>query len=725
MTPKPKDTPFPVRLAVAGIAAMVGAVLLSAALTWSASNKALGMAHTQFQVQVASTRLEQLIDRRPTATFRLLRNTSPAGAKVYDRLRADFAKASGELDEVVILEANGISLKRIQSLEAELALIESRALSLRQEQGVAASERYLESQDYRGIVSQALAETTKIQHRSGALLSQTEKELRFLLLKDGLVSLALGIAMIFAAWFFVIAPARKWGLRLNAAQREIEASANAKSSFLATMSHEIRTPLNSIIGFSDLLASDPTLSPTQRRQIDLIQNSGSTLLMIINDILDVSKLEAGKVDLRTEPFSIHSLIDNTVSMIRNQAERKQVALDVHEDSSLSDYYVGDEHRIRQVLLNLLNNAVKFTEEGSVALAVDVRHTSDGEDRVVFTVTDTGEGIAEDDQDRLFQIFTQVNNSMRREAGGTGLGLAISKRLVELMGGTIEVDSDLGMGSTFRFDLPLRVSAKVESSGQAYDSQLADRLKILLVEDLPINQELATIYLRRMGHEVDLAVNGQKAVDAVSSTDYDLVLMDMQMPVMDGLTATRTIRQLEGAAGSVPIIAMTANVLPEQIKIFREAGVQGLVPKPIKESILAEELKRVVGERVEANATTVSTHSDGVFDAAAFDKLQKLLPPQKLSEFLRGLESRIDWLTKVDDTSTELGAEAHKLVSQSGMLGFKELSEFAVSLERAAESGRETGRILAETRQAAARAAGKIGALRNGLDDQCSFPAGEG
>jgi CheY-like chemotaxis protein/nitrogen-specific signal transduction histidine kinase len=380
---------------------------------------------------------------------------------------------------------------------------------------------------------------------------------------------------------------------LEEARRQAEAASAAKATFLANMSHEVRTPLNSIIGFTDLLLEDPTLDDRKRHQLGLVQKSGSLLMTIVDDILNLSKLDAGKVELDLRPFPLEALIDNSTSIIRTVAEAKGLQLNTWVDPEAATYHLGDEGRLRQVLLNLLNNALKFTAEGSIKVEVKRILTANAMDRLRFSVSDTGPGIATDKQHRLFKKFSQTDASVSREYGGTGLGLAISKSLVELMDGHIGVFSTEGMGSTFWFEVDLphasapatAVTAEPSLPSSAAAPSARRGANILLVEDVPFNQELAEAILTRAGHTVRIAGDGLEALKAVVQEDFDLILMDVQMPRMDGITATRRIREMSGPKGLVPIIAMTANVLPEQVREFRAVGMNAHVAKPIKQADL--------------------------------------------------------------------------------------------------------------------------------------------
>jgi PAS domain S-box-containing protein len=369
--------------------------------------------------------------------------------------------------------------------------------------------------------------------------------------------------------------------------RKAQAASEAKTDFLASMSHEIRTPLNSILGFTNLVLEGEGLTAEQRRQIEQVRGSGQALLTVVNDVLDFSKIEAGQVELDPQPFALRALLDNAVSIVRGIAMERGIPISLELDPALPANVVGDADRLRQILLNLLNNAVKFTPQGEVTLAV--RRTEEG---LHFAVADTGIGIPSDKLPRLFERFTQVDSSIRRQFGGTGLGLAICKRLVTLMGGEIGVWSREGEGSTFWFEVRLPEGAAPTPLASLLPQQKPVRpVDILLVEDVDINQELARLILEKAGHRVDVASDGAEAIEAVRKKCYDIVLMDVQMPVMDGITATDRIRRMDGPQASMPIIAMTANVLPEQIARFKEAGMDDHVGKPFQATELLATIAR--------------------------------------------------------------------------------------------------------------------------------------
>ncbi|WP_342163882.1 hybrid sensor histidine kinase/response regulator [Methylobacterium sp. SD21] len=387
--------------------------------------------------------------------------------------------------------------------------------------------------------------------------------------------------------------------RAEAAQCRAEAGERAKSDFLATMSHEVRTPLNAIVGFGDLLRDDASLTPEQRRCIDQMRVGCEVLTTVVNDILDYARIEADGVTLEATPFSPFGLVEETVALVAGAAERKGLALVMEGDAADDHPVIGDKTRLRQVLLNLVNNAVKFTQAGSVTTTITQTATPEGI-ALRVTVRDTGIGIPEDAQARLFARFVQADSSTTRRFGGTGLGLAIAKGLIEAMGGTIGLESRDGEGSTFWFDLvlpaapaeqrrldPPSPSAPLPASGTAKTRPA----HLLLVEDGAINREIAQMVLEAMGYRVSTACDGQEAVALVEAEPFDLILMDIEMPVMDGITATRLIRGLHSEIRDVPILAMTAHVLPEQVRALIAAGLDDHVGKPFDRTRLQTLIER--------------------------------------------------------------------------------------------------------------------------------------
>jgi len=380
---------------------------------------------------------------------------------------------------------------------------------------------------------------------------------------------------------------------LRAARDIALAASHAKSEFLANMSHEIRTPMNGIIGMQGL-ALTASNSEDSRSYIEAAQQSAHSLLAILNDILDVSKIEAGRLEIHASPFSLRSSIGDVLRMTRHGAREKGLELVCMLAEATPDALVADSLRIRQVLANLLGNAVKFTDQGRIELRVTSRPSGPEQLELDVAVIDTGIGISPEKQDVIFEAFRQADSSTTRQYGGTGLGLTISARLVALMGGKISVESAPGSGSTFRFTVPCRLAPSDSAIPQARVNSIpgagpSKRLRILLAEDNPVNQRLTQRLLQKRGHSVSVAGDGYQALEAaMQATPFDLILMDIQMPTMDGLEATRAIRQLESSErNSVPIIAMTAFAMTEDRERCLAAGMNGHISKPIDPAELCQ------------------------------------------------------------------------------------------------------------------------------------------
>jgi PAS domain S-box-containing protein len=376
------------------------------------------------------------------------------------------------------------------------------------------------------------------------------------------------------------------------ARRRAEEAAAAKADFLANMTHELRTPLNAIVGFAGVLKASNALNARDSRHAHLIGEASDALLELVNSVLDFSRLEAGAVQVEARPFDPAEPARAMCALLTAQAEAKGLALTLKTEGEIAPL-LGDAARIRQVLLNFLSNALKFTEAGEITVTVAQAEAPSDCGRLRIAVADTGIGLREDQIEHLFDRFTQADATVSRKYGGTGLGLAICKRTVELMGGTIGVTSEPGEGSVFWFELTLPRTDEhpAAAAGQAEAPEDFDQpLRLLVVEDVAVNRELITALLAPFSLEIEMAENGEQAIAAMCRASFDLVLMDVQMPVMDGLTAARAIRGLpDPAARATPIVAMTANVLPDQVETCRQAGMDDHLGKPISPARLLETL----------------------------------------------------------------------------------------------------------------------------------------
>jgi signal transduction histidine kinase/ActR/RegA family two-component response regulator len=382
-------------------------------------------------------------------------------------------------------------------------------------------------------------------------------------------------------------------IEIRSISQHAQKATEAKSKFIANMSHEIRTPLNAIMGFANMLEESP-LSRDQRQQVATIRSSGQALLDIVNDVLDISKIEAGKLEIEHVPFSVRNVVDDICNLFSMKAAEKYILLMTEYQTPMPERVMGDPYRLRQILMNLVSNAIKFTEKGHVKIILS--YTTQTKE-LLCAVEDTGIGIKPENLERIFDAFLQEDMTVTRKYGGTGLGLAICNRLMELMGSKLKVASKFGQGSRFFFTLHLPESDE-ESALQTMQAQTCNghaplHAHILVVEDIPLNQKVAQHTLQKIGCQVTIASSGQEALELLETKTFDAIFMDVQMPVLDGYQTTRLIRQSEKASGkkACTIIAMTASTLSEDRKACHESGMNDFISKPLQPNLLHATLEK--------------------------------------------------------------------------------------------------------------------------------------
>ncbi|MEO8740190.1 MAG: ATP-binding protein [Casimicrobiaceae bacterium] len=504
--------------------------------------------------------------------------------------------------------------------------------------------------------------------------------------------------------------------RVTKERKRADEANEARGRFLANVSHEMRTPLNGVIAMADVLR-ETNLNESQREIVDTLGTSAQLLLVQIEDVLDMSKIEAGRVQIEVKPFELGRLLTNTVKVVMPQARYKSLAVNTEVLGEAARWYVGDSHHLRQVLLNLLSNAVKFTERGTISLRVATVSRTTTESRVRFEVQDTGIGIAQGNQARIFEPFSQADESIGRVYGGTGLGTTIARHLVSLMGGTMGLTSEIGVGSTFWFELPLTFSeavgidltqevadnARLTSAAAALAGQHGKVTKIkgariLVAEDNPTNQRVSRMILESGGHRPTIVDNGEEALDALERGGFELAIFDLSMPIVSGLEALKLYRYT--TSKPIPILILSANVTSEIIDECQRAGCAEFIPKPVRPSMLLGAIERHLSENADAvqimpppsrieerpQLTVIDTP---VIDAQVIADLGRLSSdPTFVERLIRGFHADTERLVAVLSGALagrryeEAKDAAHALKGGAGSVGATQLVQLAVRFERA-------------------------------------------
>ena len=522
---------------------------------------------------------------------------------------------------------------------------------------------------------------------------------------------------------------------LTQAKAAAEAANAAKGRFLAIMSHELRTPMAGVLGIGELLMNSD-LNAEQQRLTQTLMSSARSLLDLLNDILDFAKIEAGRVDLEEVDFSVRQVVDDVRQVFAPVAAEKVNVIDTKIDDSLSQAQRGDAKRYRQILMNLVSNANKFTKSGRISIEVHAAPERDGQILIKTTVRDTGVGIAPGNRDRLFQPFVQEDTSTSRKFGGTGLGLAISKTLAELMGGRIWLESEPGIGSAFSFTVLMRAGdpAKLIAASESFQNtsggvvKAPRPLRVLIAEDNETNRMLAVRLLSKMGHDVTAAENGASAVAVYGAGKFDVILMDMQMPVLDGPGAMRQIRRQERGPARVPIIALTADAMREHHREYLEAGADIIITKPVDWTALAVEMDRLTGgggSSAKARPAAAPRRAGGALNLSLLEEMFQELSAE-LPALLENMEHETDrYITALryhaGNGETELaGRTAHSLKGLASQFGAPRLAAAAARAEQAAKRGESCEPFLAEIEATAGEA---LAALRAWRTDRIRPSAG--
>lgn len=464
------------------------------------------------------------------------------------------------------------------------------------------------------------------------------------------------------------------------------AGEKSRSEFLATMSHEIRTPLNGLLGNLSLLR-DTTLTGKQDTYMRNMETSGRLLLSHVSDVLDITRYDSGKVSVNLEPMNVSDLLQDIIDSQSGMASTQETTLDWGWDGPAQHWITSDSDRLQHVLMNLIGNAVKFTKRGRVSVTVSWHS-----DEMTFEIEDTGAGIPEDLQDRIFDDFVTGNAAYDREVGGTGLGLSIARRFVDVLGGEILVASELGLGSTFRVVVPAKAAEATPKLDNLVERRaVISPLRVLVVEDNEINRFVVREMLQADGHEVKEAHDGQQGVDMAAAERFDLILMDISMPVLDGRSATRHIRQGSGASRNARIVALTANVMPSEREDFLAQGMNGVLTKPLRKS----DLRTVLGHQEATAPSETSVLIDHAHNAETYEVIGAENYPKLLARYSAEAETFIEWLqgdARLD--RNDIADEAHKIAGNAALFGATAFRDTLVLIERSAKAGEDAAVMAA-------------------------------
>ncbi len=621
--------------------------------------------------------------------YRLQRSTANAVKLANERLKSTFQVS---LDAIIVADDQGVILDFNSSAETVFGFSRDEAVG-------AQMAELIVPQHYREAHYAGMDRFNKT--KKPRLVGQGRIEITALR-KNGEefpIEISIGQARdhrgaIFISYLRDITDRLEAEKELKNARDEALQAEKAKSNFLAVMSHEMRTPLNGLFGTMELLQKTK-LTKKQTGYVDVAQRSGKILLHHVNDVLDVSRIDAGMLELTNDLFDLEHFFEDVVTTNDAIAVAKGNSLVLNLKNMPKHLVKADEHRLRQVAFNLVSNALKFTNNGTVTLTADVENKDKGHSTLRFSVTDTGVGISAEDQDRVFDRFFTQEKSYDRMASGAGLGLTICKQIIGMMGGKISLNSTLGKGTTFEVKMPIKVTDdKIKTDveiKEAFDGGALKGHKILLVEDNEINRMIAHEMLSSEGIIVEEAHNGKEAVDKAAQEAFSAILMDISMPVMNGVDATIAIRAGEGPNTTTPILALTAHAMAEEQAKFLAAGVDDCLNKPVSQNALVGALlNHISGQAPDANDESGNHRSD-LLDQQIFNNLHTILTPEKMRKLLDGFEAEIDaLLTELPDHLNpnglkDLAATSHKSIGSSGVIGALSFRDDLRVLEQAAKS----------------------------------------